>query len=151
MKKKIFIIMILTILIVYIYASPTHNESMGNISPITIIPLPMVETHRKSREESNKSRNSYRSLLQPEQELNIISQSPEEELNTVSSNTYTPLTKSVYTKGQDVILPASLTGGPFGYIGRDYVCYRGYANDSNFMASRGGCMACQVDLSNKLS
>jgi len=56
-------------------------------------------------------------------------------------------TKASYNKYDIISLPASIDG-PDGYIGRDYVCYRGRASDKLFMSKRGNCMACQVDKRN---
>ncbi len=56
-------------------------------------------------------------------------------------------TKSVYKKNDDITLPSSLSK-PDGYIGRDYVCYRGKLCDQFFVSQRPGCMACQVDSRN---
>ena len=81
-------------------------------------------------------------LPQSEATYQIISSLVEEKI--------TPMTKSIYSKGDEISLPSSLSGD-MGYIGRDYVCYRGLANDNNFMARRNGCVACQVDLSDNIN
>ena len=57
-------------------------------------------------------------------------------------------TRTVYSKYDEILLPSSVSGMPDGYIGRDYICYRGRAEDRNFMAKRGGCMACQINKNN---
>jgi hypothetical protein len=56
-------------------------------------------------------------------------------------NKHNQLVKTHYKYGENIIFPSS--SDP--YIGRDFICYRDKAGDNNYIRSRGGCMACQVD------
>ena len=53
-------------------------------------------------------------------------------------------TQQIYNKYDEITKPSS-NGKPNGYIGRDFVCFRGKDGDHTFMSKRTGCMACQVD------
>jgi hypothetical protein len=52
--------------------------------------------------------------------------------------------KNRYNKLEEIILPSSYNP----YISRDHVAYR-ENNNKEYIANRGGCIACQVDLSDK--
>jgi hypothetical protein len=53
-------------------------------------------------------------------------------------------TKQKYNKYEEILLPSSLTP----YISRDFVAYR-ENNNKDYISKRPGCMACQVDTSDK--
>ena len=54
--------------------------------------------------------------------------------------------QTTYNKYDEITKPSSVSQ-PYGYIGRDFVCFRNKMKDHNFMKKRSGCMACQVDQS----
>lgn len=58
-------------------------------------------------------------------------------------------TKQIYTKLDEITLPSSISASTGGYIGRDFVCFRGKMGDASYVSKNNGCMACQVDKSGK--
>jgi len=74
----------------------------------------------------------------------MITSNVSAETSVTHSTTLDRQTKQKYEKYDEILLPSSWSP----YISRDYVAYR-ENNNKDYISKRGGCMACQVDMTYK--
>ena len=123
-----------------------NNESNLTIDTSGSITIPPItQTSVASIQTINLPSNQLLKLPRTETEQTNVASVPM--LENLACDWKMDKVKQFYKKGENVYLPASL-GGKLGYVGRDYLCYRHKVNDQDYIAKRGGCMVCNVDLTN---
>ena len=123
------IIIIIAIVVKFIYMYDLLARFNNKIEP-TFNSITKPEEYSYHKQEEHKQE-------EQQQEKQKQEEQKQEEMNK-------PVTKQQYNKGDEIILPSSISH-PVGYIGRDQVCFRGKLGNIAYMKQRPGCMACLVD------
>lgn len=112
------------------------NKYFGNSAVTRVLPLSQTK-------QQPLTQTKQQSITQMEQQpLPLPPSSTFPRRVATEEDTNTPRTRQIYKKGDEIVLPSSLSGP---YIGRDQICFRTKLGDTDFMGARSGCMACQVD------
>jgi hypothetical protein len=118
----------------------TNLLNMKNITNIT-----QSETYLNNMSESELESESEAEYYPMSSTGNIINKYNQEIQTKQAENIYSINNNNIkqfYKKNEDILLPSSVDP----YIGRDRVAYKDLYTDQNFVTSRPGSLACQVDL-----